>query len=402
MTPDPALLELEAPEHRPGFFDELRDELRPRANRFTRPRLLLVAAVVAIVAGALAFSLTRGSEVAAAAQVQAAVERALASTGSISGTFINNESGPERADVRWRFVANSTGAFRIDWLSPSSERVYDPVTNVESTSAWSLFVRRTGLAPGPPDSGPADFVMQRGLGAVVAALAAASDPKVEEITYAGRPAWLLSTPDRRVTVDRETGVPVRNELLRNGNVVSEWRIEGLRVSPTVAEIKPLEPRPEQDTQTYDAGFQAVSLSDAQRLAGYAPLVPQHVPAGFKLAAVAFAANSRVTGEEGGGNPPSRDVISLAYRRGFDEIIVTTRRTGSSPGDWRDPLQVSTVVSSTPERVTFTGGALAGQSGQLVLEPDALPHIWTVNPKLVVTIAGTVDGAELLKVANSLQ
>ena len=96
------------------------------------------------------------------------------------------------------------------------------------------------------------------------------------------------------------------------------------------------------------------------------------------------------------------MISLAYRRGFDEIIVTTRRTGSTPGDWRDPLQVSTVVSSTPERVTFTGGALAGQSGQLVLEPDALPHIWTVGPKLVVTIAGTVDRAELLKVANSLR
>ena len=153
------------------------------------------------------------------------------------------------------------------------------------------------------------------------------------------------------------------------------------------------------------GFRRVSLSKAQSLAEYAPLLPQHLPSGYTLSALAYAASSRPTGEEDGGNPPSIDVISAAYRRGFDEIVVTTRRTdayaGSSAADWRDPLQVSTVVSSKPEQITFTGGALAGQSGELVLEPDALPHIWTVDPKLVVTIAGTVDRAELLKVANSL-
>jgi hypothetical protein len=65
------------------------------------------------------------------------------------------------------------------------------------------------------------------------------------------------------------------------------------------------------------------------------------------------------------------------------------------------LQVSTVVTSKPERVAFTGGALAGREGYLVLEPDALPHVWTVGRKLVVTIAGTVTPAELLKIANSL-
>ena len=400
MNLDTDLLELEVPQHRPGFFDELRDELgHPTSGSARpRPRLLLIAAAATLIAGALAFGLTRGSEVASAAQVQAAVEHALASTGSISGVFVNHETG----DVRWRFTASSTGAFRIGGLTFPSERVYDPATNVESTSDGSLFVRRTGLAPGPPDSGPANFVIQRGLGSVVAALAAAGDPKVTEVTFDGRPAWLLSTPTRLVTVDRRTGVPVRNQVLRNGKLAHEWRIEGLRVRPMVTVIQQLKSRRGQDIQTYDMGFRRVSPSEAERLAGYAPLVPQHVPAGFKLTAVSYAANSRPTGEEDGGNPPSRDAISLAYRRGFDEIVVTTRRTGPSVADWRDPLQVSTVMSSTPERVTFTGGALAGQGGQLVLEPDALPHIWTAGPKLVVTIAGTVDGAELLKVANSLQ
>lgn len=408
MTLGTDLRELDVPEHRPGFFDELRDELGRPATGVACPRLLLIAAAAAVVASALAFGLTRGTEIAPAAQVRAAVERALTSTGSISGVFVNNRAGHRSGAVGpvWRFVASSTGAFRIDGIF---HRVYDPATNVESTSDGPLlFVRRTGLAPGAPDSGPADFVIQRGLGSVVAALAAASDPKVEDVTYDGRPAWLLSAPtgnvgeQRAVTVDRETGVPVRNELLRNGKVISAWWIQELRVSSTPTTIEPLEPQPGQDVQTYDAGFRRISPSEAEGLAGYAPLVPQHLPAGFELAAVGFAESSRSTGEEDGGNPPSRDVLSFAYRRGFDEIVVTTRRTGSSPAAWRDPLQVSTVATSRPERVTFTGGALARETGYLVLEPDALPHIWTAGPKLVVTIAGTVDRSELLKLANSLQ
>ncbi|MDX6482087.1 MAG: polymerase sigma-70 factor, subfamily [Gaiellaceae bacterium] len=383
----PELLELEVPQHRPKFFDDLRDGLgRRSASRVTRPRLLLVAAVAAVVAGAVAFSLTRGSEVASAAQVRAAVEHALASTGSISGVFVNNESGdPNAAGVRWRFTVNSTGAFRIDGLTSGSERVYDPVTNVESTSDGSLFVRRTGLAPGPPDSGPADFVVDRGLGSFIAAQAAAGYGKVEEITYDGRPAWTLSTPNgndreqRVVTVDRGSGLPVRVELIRDGKVASESRIEGLQVTSTVTAIEPLEPKPGQDIQTYDAGFKRVSAAEAQSLAEYAPLVPQYLPAGFTLSTVTYAASSRATGQEDGGNPPSVDVISSAYRRGFDEIVVTTRRTVSSPEDWRDPLQVSTI--SVPGPVE--------------------QHVWFAGPKLVVTVAGTVDQAELSKVADSL-
>src|SRR5262249_25340330 len=105
MTSGNDLLELEVPEHRPGFFDDLGDELRPRPARVTRPRLLVLAAAAAVVAGALAFGLTRGSDVASAAQVRAAVERALASTGSISGVSV-------RYGARSRFIVSSTGAFR--------------------------------------------------------------------------------------------------------------------------------------------------------------------------------------------------------------------------------------------------------------------------------------------------
>jgi hypothetical protein len=167
-------------------------------------------------------------------------------------------------------------------------------------------------------------------------------------------------------------------------------------------IKPSEPRPGQDTKTYATEGQRVSPAKARSLAEYTPLVPQDFPAGFKLATVTYAA----TGQKDRGNPPSVDVISIDYRRGSDEIVVTTRRTdaynGSSATDWSDPLHVSTAVTSQPEQITFTGGALEGQSGQLVLEPNELPHVWTAGPELVTTVAGTVDRAELLQVANSLR
>jgi hypothetical protein len=84
------------------------------------------------------------------------------------------------------------------------------------------------------------------------------------------------------------------------------------------------------------------------------------------------------------------------------IVVTTRRTGPDPSAWKDPLQVSRVAATTPSPVTFTGGALAGQSGEVVIAPDEFPHVWTAGPQLVVTIAGTVARDDLLEVANSLQ
>lgn len=403
-----ALLELDVPQHRPGFFDHLRDELTraPRTGGAPR-RLLLVAAAAAVAAAAVAFGLTRGSEVASAAQVRAAVERALASPGTISGTFVNSDN-PPASGAHERFTFTSTGASRIEWGNGiNAERTYDPVTNVESNWDGFFFVRNTGLAPGPPDEAPADSTPVLALGSVVAALASADDPKVEDVTFDGRPAWQLSAPTgkagelRRITVDRQTGFPVGYEVARGRKVTSAWRLEGLRVTSTVKTIEPLEPRPGEHVNTFDAGFRRVSPDTARKLAHYAPLVPHFVPAGFTLAAVAFAAHSSPTGDGNPSNPPSRDVISFLYRRGFDEIIVTTRRTGASATAWRDPLQVSTAVTSTPKRFVFTGGKLTGQAGRLVLEPDSLPHIWSVGPKLVVTIAGTVDGRELGKIANSL-
>ncbi|HEY2353819.1 MAG TPA: hypothetical protein VGH79_02835 [Gaiellaceae bacterium] len=402
MTLGNDLLELDVPEHRPGFFEELRDGLRPRRNR--RP-LFVAAVAAAIVAGVLAFTLTRGSGVAAAAQVEAAVEHALASTGSISGIMVRTEGGRTTPGAA-PFVLSSTGAFRlVD--STGNGLVYDPTRNTETYFIDSDYLRITGFAEGPPD-GASDSILQPGLGTLVATLAHATGAKVENVIYNGRPAWFVRGPSgtpgeqSTITVDRATGMPVRVQTLRGGVVVSEWRIEHLQMSSTVPRITPPAPKHGQKVETSDLGFRSTSLAGARVAAGYEPLVPKRLPHGFSLAGVAFASSPRARrgADVGNSNPASRDVISLLYRRGFDEIVVSTRRTGAEPSAWKDPFQSLPVPGAAPRLITFTGGALAGQKGSLVLL-SAFPHVWTAGPKLVVTVAGTVDRAELLQVANSL-
>ena len=60
MTLGPELLELEVPEHRPGFFDDLRAALDTPSAR-PRVRLLLVAAALVVAATAVGVLVTRGT-----------------------------------------------------------------------------------------------------------------------------------------------------------------------------------------------------------------------------------------------------------------------------------------------------------------------------------------------------
>jgi hypothetical protein len=397
------LRDLEVPEHRAGFEQELERALthRPRRARYWA---LAAAAALAVIAAAVAvLVLPHGSQVASAAEVRDAVAVGFASAGSVSGIFVNREQ-PNREN-RWRFVLDESGSFRITGLGPNNptDLAYDSRSNVETWSDLGVFTRRTGLAPGAPDAAPANWVVQRGLGAVVSALAASPDAKVEETTYNGRPAWLLTTAtgnpgeERLITVDRDSGIPVRDERLRNGTFAGEWRVDSLEVRSSRATTTfVLHRKQTQQPTTYDMGFQRTRLSALRRLAGYEPLLPTWAPDGYRLVEASFAASSRPTGDEQQQNPPSRDVVSVRYRRGLDTLVITNRRTGDDPSKWRDPATGSSVQASPPKRVTF-----GGRTGWIVVDPNSIPHLWAIAGPLVVTIAGNVDDEELLRIAESL-
>jgi hypothetical protein len=163
----------------------------------------------------------------------------------------------------------------------------------------------------------------------------------------------------------------------------------------------------------DAAFRAVPLSQVRAAVGYQPLLPaaERLPPGFQLAEVTVAISAQATGTEGA-NPQSRNVVSVAYRRGFDRIVVTTRSTGTArrcsitlPGSdastcWADPLASGEGFRDEPERFTVGAGALAGAQAELVLSARGVPHVWTIDNRLVVTVAGDASGEELRRIAES--
>jgi hypothetical protein len=419
-----ALRELEVPEHEPEFEQELRRRLAAerQAGRsgsvgmgLRRPGRWHVAAAAAAATALVLLVVPavfpRGGDTASAAEVRATVVRALARAQALSGLLIVRERGTEGLDprgVRWSFVLTERGDFRLTGVTHPTDLAYDASRNVEHYSDEGLFTTRTGIAPGEPDSSSADYVIQRGLGAVVAALEEEGDVRVEDVEYRGRPAWLLRTGTgnegdlREITVDRGTGLPVRDRLFHQGTLLNETLIDHLRVNP---QLRPgtfsLERKPGQQPSGFDAGFRRVRLVQVPRVVGYDPLVPVWVPAGFRLAQVAVADRSRRTGNEQRQNPPSRGVVSLAYRRGLDEIVVTTRLTGRRRAAWSDPVTVG-LLAGRPEPIAFSRGALAGARGELVIDPGVVPHVWALTDRLVVTVAGNLGRTELRRVAESLR
>ena len=91
----------------------------------------------------------------------------------------------------------------------------------------------------------------------------------------------------------------------------------------------------------DNGFQRTLLPDAALLIRYSPATPEWLPSGFELSNVAVLRGSPLgqPATAGGDNPVNRDVVSLAYRRGVDQLTVTMRRVTNTSDHWKDPFLV---------------------------------------------------------------
>jgi hypothetical protein len=442
-----ALRELEVPEHRPEFHALLRERLEAEAasrrpaprGPAARTRLLRVAALAAAVAVAAAVvGLPRldrepgggGPEPATAAEIRAHVSAALAGLESLSGVLV--EDGPQAGDeARWRFTLTTRGDLRFTGLTIPEDASYDAGAGLYRSSAPSASMQGEparfhaeirGVAPGPPDENPAAWRLPRRFGAFVRAALAAEDPRVEEVEHDGRPAWRLTTdavpnaivPDfsgdtLEITVDRESGLPVRVLETRGGAFVRSLTLEDLAANrPPAPETFRLEFPAGAEVSRRDAGFRRVTLDQAAGVVGYAPLVPAWIPEGYELAEVAVARAASYTGAEAG-NPRSLRVVSLSFRRGFDQFLVTTRVADVPNGSglpveerWSDPLATGEGYRDEPRPLELRAGALAGARAELVLAPRAAPHVWAVTPELVVTVGGDLGRADLVRVTESLR
>jgi hypothetical protein len=445
-----ALSGLDVPEHREGFSDELRRRLaevqpeerdetprggRGRAARSWAPRVAGIAAIAAIVVLVLGTPVTdripgiARSDVASAAEVKAKLRASLGAMRTLSGVFVF--TCPERAcpqkagERRWRFALTAEGDLRLEGPSRDETITYDASAGVVRSAQRSasiggdtiFYAERRGVAAGLPDLGPPTWPLSDEFGAFVRALLAADDPRVREILYRGRPAWRVEvdavpnaivpefTGDRfDITVDRETGMPVSVVERKNGAVLRELRVENLAVNADLpAGTFRLDFPPGAEVSRSHDGFRRVGLSEVAAVVGYEPLVPTWVPDGYEPAVVAVATKGGPTGVEAG-NPESRMVVSLAYRRGFDQFLVTTRlaRPFGAVPVWNDPLATGEGFVDRREQVTLRRGALRGVPAEVVIVPRGLPHLWALDDELVVTVAGDLSRAELLRVADSLK
>lgn len=449
-----ALRALETPEHRPEFHAELHRRLSEeraarraevRRRRLARRgglrwgvRLAFAAAVAAAVW--LVAGLPEDERVPdvirpelAAAEIQARVRTAFAEAETLTGELVVSGRSYENAygweePVRWRFALTARGDLRLRGLTLRDTLIYDAARGVQRSLGPSaslggegpLFAaERTGVAPGPPDPGPTDDHLQRDFGAFVHAFLAARDPALVETTYEGRRAWRLDVRaqvnqlvpaefavDRfSIWVDQETGFPVRVLQKHGERVLNELRIEKLAVNePLGRETFTLRFPEGMEVMRSDDGFRRVELGEVAPAVGYEPLVPAWLPQGFELAEVAVAPGSGVpTGAEAG-NPPSTEVVSLAYRRGFERVLVTTRlrHVPGFPDIWGDPLATGEGVRDRPERVTLRRGALSGVEANVLIVPRNTPHTWALGDELVVTVSGNLSRGELLRVTESLE
>jgi len=439
-----ALRQLGVPAHRPGFYPRLLERLqeddagstpvRPASPRWRRPTLLATAAAAVVLVvlaasivlpgedgpGRLPGGIDVGPRVATAAEVRTRVTEALATARTLRGEVTLEcevAYGPclpegGRTSLRWSFVTTAAGDERVTGIGRPDDVAYSVERGVQREltdlgEGPPAAVEARGLPAGPPDFAARPSVLRRELASLLRVfLDTDADVPVTESTDDGRPSWRLSIPVRPnklagpgrsgdrldVTVDRQSGFPLQITETLGGSFLNQIRLSKLVVDGPVdpgafsfdfpAGVRPF---------VQDVGFRRVRLEDAATVVGYQPLVPKQLPPGFTMAEVTVAPRSGPTGTEAM-NPPSRNVVSIAYRRGFDRIVVTTRSTSGQ--QWEDPLASGEGVVDEPERFTVASGALTGARAELVVTPRGIPHVWTVDDRLVVTVGGDADRDEL--------
>jgi hypothetical protein len=152
----------------------------------------------------------------------------------------------------------------------------------------------------------------------------------------------------------------------------------------------------------DRGFRHVDLPQVHQAVGYDPITPSWLPDGFELANVTVLTGTRPSEASAGiENPPDTDVISLSYRRGVQQITVSTRRDGGPTVHWVDPFGTKQGVQ--PTSIRLQAGRFHGTTVEEVAG-DALSstHVWGRDQGFVFTVAGDVSATDLRRVTESLQ
>ena len=392
---------------------------------------LFVTAVIVIVAVAFLFGRGSSPEEAAADEATATVAditEAMSSPTSLSGgltvTEFTAQTGvPEPVGRTYTFVWRVDGSYRYTLADSTFDEGYDAALGSRrilqvAPGFGSVVHDDANVAPGPPDGASPGLPLADAMVTVLRAVVA--DPSGTTIADEERddqdvlivdtpiPKVTDPGPDRaRLAVNPDTKLPVAVSFLTGDQPWEDIRVDNLAVDAPLGAENFVVPIPGgADVTTGDAGFRRVgSPAEATAAVGYAATVPAYIPAGFKLAEVAVAGQASSPGAvnpDGTQAPPqvAQNVIFLSYRRGFEQMTVTTRRGVEPISDrWTDPF--GTVPGVEARGVELESGRFDGVTVDLVQAQPAWPHLWGHTDELVFTVGGALPSDELTRIAESL-
>lgn len=356
-------------------------------------------------------------------EVAGAMAEADLVSGSVTETVI--VPGATSTATTSQFARDAEGSFRVVPTAGPDEPApiaYDATTGTFRTviavpgldgAPVPTVVEEAGLAAGGPDAEPSRSLLGRAQAMALAAMRSDPDAVVREQRLAGAPVWVVdaaiaeprssepgqpSPPDRvRVVIDQGLTLPV--EIAAADGDEPRWSVELSEVTidgPPPAGGFGVPSPPLAPVQRTDAGFVRVPIGDVAAITGTRAVRPELLPDGYELAEVAVRPGAaRVS--PGEANPPSGDVVSLAYRRGFEEVVVTTRRDLGGGQPWTDPFG----PGGDARPVAVTDGRFPPAEAQLVTGTAPGPHLWVVADDTVITVSGDVSPDDLVRIAESL-
>ncbi len=277
-----------------------------------------------------------------------------------------------------------------------------------------------------------------------------SSASVRDTVVDGRPAWLISTTQLApgnapvpaslpvtLVIDKATRLPISYRWIsmwmdsQPHRIVLELRFEDLvvggEVSPGTFTLRvPAHAMVVAGAQDFGSpstqGYRVIDYRDARLLGttiGWQPAFPAWVPPGFRLASSTYLALP--TWKPAGGDwqaEPDSASVSLAYRRGFDVVYVSSSLAKTQSGSFSsggatyaghfdDPfLQLYgpawRYLESRTHDVRLISGPFAGETAHIVVDPSVLPHLWVTNGGNTVTVSGDLSAADMVRVAESLR
>jgi hypothetical protein len=404
----------------------------PGALRSRRLQFVLAgAAVAACVAIAVTWIgvpgiRTGGPQAATAADVLAAMDRASASIHNLIAEYADTDPSGQPTGTLGIVAFGEDGSWMTATNVVRKDGKLDFSESFGTSRAADVHVMRdwspTGTTPGSRLLGEERVGLSAGYGtlyqvsnvmsrAQLRAILAQSDVRARDVEFDGRPAWRLVLPIRiepapgsgspppgegplpdrwDITIDKQTGYPVRWLALSQGRVVGNSTVTGLSVdSLTGQEAKALFrfPPGTKVSAPETMGNRPVTLAQLAGSSSLSVLLPTSVPEGYAPRSATL----------------SRDrVPSVLYTRGIDSFAVDAwPRSEGEPV--ADPLGNGTLprVQETEEKVVLQGGALKGKTAAVVIGLDSPPHLWVDAGTYTITITGGLTRDELVAMADSL-